>query len=57
MSRRPSPLLDDVRDVVVQGRQLRLRYTSRVGESTIRVIEPLGLAAKAGTWYLDRYGS
>ena len=52
VSRRPSPLLDDVRDAVVQGRQLRLGYTSRVGESTIRVIEPLGLAAKAGTWYL-----
>lgn len=57
MSGRPSPLLDDVRDVVVQGRQLRLGYTSRVGESTIRIIETLGLAAKGGTWYLDRYGS
>jgi predicted DNA-binding transcriptional regulator YafY len=51
-ARRAPPLLDQVRDAVVNGRQLRLDYTSRVGETSSRLIEPLGLAAKAGTWYL-----
>lgn len=50
---RPLPaLLDDVRDAVVHGRQLELDYTSRSGETTTRLVEPLGLAAKGGTWYL-----
>ena len=51
-ARRPPVLLDAVRDAVVQGRQLRLGYTSRAGDATDRVVEPLGLAAKAATWYL-----
>jgi predicted DNA-binding transcriptional regulator YafY len=51
-TRRAPPLLDRVRDAVVHGRQVRLDYTSRVGDTTSRVIEPLGMAAKAGTWYL-----
>ncbi len=50
--RRTPPLLDEVRDAVVQGSQLELAYMSRVGDATTRVIEPLGLAAKAGHWYL-----
>ena len=45
-------LLDEVRDAVVHARQLELAYTSRTGEVTNRLVEPLGLAAKAGTWYL-----
>jgi predicted DNA-binding transcriptional regulator YafY len=49
---RTPPLLDGVRDAVVHGRQVTLSYTSRSGEATSRVVEPLGLAAKAGRWYL-----
>jgi predicted DNA-binding transcriptional regulator YafY len=52
VARREPTLLDDVRDAVVHGRQLELDYTARTGESTTRIVEPLGLAAKAGTWYL-----
>ncbi len=51
-TRRTPPLLDEVRDAVVQGMQLELAYTARTGDATVRVIEPLGLAAKAGHWYL-----
>ncbi len=50
--RRDPALLDEVRDAVVHARQLELAYTSRTGEVTNRLVEPLGLAAKAGTWYL-----
>ena len=49
---RTPPLLDAVRDGVVHGRQMALAYTSRTGEATRRTVEPLGLAAKAGRWYL-----
>ena len=49
---RTPPLLDAVRDAVVHGRQVALSYTSRTGEATRRKVEPLGLAAKAGRWYL-----
>ncbi|MBI4934465.1 MAG: YafY family transcriptional regulator [Actinobacteria bacterium] len=52
VTRRDPTLLDDVREAVVQGWQLELDYTARTGESTTRTVEPLGLAAKAGTWYL-----
>ncbi|MFZ4719842.1 MAG: helix-turn-helix transcriptional regulator [Ilumatobacteraceae bacterium] len=44
--------LDAVRDAVVHRRQAVLGYTARTGETTTRVIEPLGLAAKAQQWYL-----
>jgi predicted DNA-binding transcriptional regulator YafY len=50
--RQEPPLLDQVRDAVVHGRQVELDYTARTGDGTTRVVEPLGLAAKAGTWYL-----
>lgn len=49
----PEPeLLEQVRDAVVHGRQVELDYTARTGAATTREVEPLGLAAKAGTWYL-----
>ena len=51
-SRREPELLDRVRDAVVNARQLEMAYTARTGEVTTRLVEPLGLAAKAGTWYL-----
>jgi len=51
-TRRDPELLDRVRDAVVHAQQLELDYTARTGEVTTRVAEPLGLAAKAGTWYL-----
>lgn len=50
--RRDAPLLDQVREAVVRGLQLELEYTARNGEVTTRDVEPLGLAAKADTWYL-----
>jgi predicted DNA-binding transcriptional regulator YafY len=51
-ARREPPLLDAARDAVVHGRQVTLGYTARTGESTRRVVEPLGLATKARSWYL-----
>jgi predicted DNA-binding transcriptional regulator YafY len=51
-SLREPPLLEAVRDAVVHGRQVTLGYTARTGESTTRVVEPLGLAAKGRSWYL-----
>jgi predicted DNA-binding transcriptional regulator YafY len=51
-ARREPPLLDAARDAVVHGRQVTLGYTARTGESTSRVVEPLGLATKARSWYL-----
>ncbi len=50
--RPPPPLLDAVRDAVVQSRQLSLAYTARTGDVSTRLVEPLGLAAKGGNWYL-----
>ena len=52
VSRRAPDLLDAVREAVVHSRQLEMGYTARTGEVTTRLVEPLGLAAKAGTWYL-----
>jgi len=52
VSRRAPDLLDAVREAVVHARQLEMGYTARTGEVTTRLVEPLGLAAKAGTWYL-----
>lgn len=46
------PLLDEVRQAVIDERQLRLAYTARSGEASERVVEPLGVAAKSGSWYL-----
>ncbi len=51
-SRREPPFLDAARDAVVRSEQVLLGYTARSGEVSTRVIEPLGLAAKAGHWYL-----
>ncbi len=42
----------ELRAAVVHRRELRLRYRSRQGEASERVVEPLGLVDKDGTWYL-----
>ncbi|HYD11088.1 MAG TPA: WYL domain-containing protein [Acidimicrobiales bacterium] len=46
------PHLDAVQQAVVDGEQLVLGYTAREGASTTRVVHPLGVAAKGGSWYL-----
>ena len=50
---RPAPpLLDDVQQAVVEGVQITLGYVARNREPSTRVVHPLGLAAKASTWYM-----
>ncbi len=50
---RPPPQhLDAVQDAIVQGEQVTLGYVARNGETTTRVIHPLGLASKGPIWYL-----
>ncbi|MGO4204518.1 helix-turn-helix transcriptional regulator [Rhodococcus sp. TAF43] len=43
--------LPAVAAAVFEGRRLRIRYRRRGGEAT-RTLDPLGLVAKAGVWYL-----
>jgi len=50
---RPAPAhLDAVQGAVIAGRQIVLGYVAREGQPTTRVVHPLGLATKAGSWYL-----
>jgi predicted DNA-binding transcriptional regulator YafY len=50
---RPAPPhLDAVQRAVVEGQQLRLGYVARDRSATLRVVDPLGLAAKGAVWYL-----
>jgi predicted DNA-binding transcriptional regulator YafY len=50
---RPAPpLLDAVQHAVVEGVQITLDYVARNREPSTRVVHPLGLAAKASTWYM-----
>ena len=46
------PLLDAVQTAVVERREVELDYVDRRGAETRRIVQPLGLAAKGGTWYL-----
>jgi predicted DNA-binding transcriptional regulator YafY len=48
----PRELLTSLRRAVWDDRRLRIRYEDRNRKSTTRTIEPLGLVAKAGVWYL-----
>lgn len=41
-----------MREASERDRCVRLRYRDRSGAATERVIDPLGLVAKAGVWYL-----
>jgi predicted DNA-binding transcriptional regulator YafY len=44
--------LDAIQTAVVSGRQIVLGYRARTGEASTRRVHPLGLATKAGSWYL-----
>lgn len=46
------PLLGVVQDAVWQGRRLRMAYGQAECGATERVVDPLGLVAKGGVWYL-----
>jgi predicted DNA-binding transcriptional regulator YafY len=46
------PHLDAVQQAVVDGEQLVIDYTARLGAATVRTVHPLGVAAKGGSWYL-----
>jgi predicted DNA-binding transcriptional regulator YafY len=50
--RPPPEHLDAVQEAVVQGDQITLEYVARNGETSTRVIHPLGLASKGPIWYL-----
>lgn len=50
---RPIPVhLDTVQSAVINGRQIVLGYVAREGAPSTRVVHPLGLATKSGSWYL-----
>ena len=52
VEREPPHLLDDVRDAVIRGVQLRLGYVDLNGAETERTVHPLGIVVKGATWYL-----
>jgi predicted DNA-binding transcriptional regulator YafY len=47
-----SPYLHMLREAVWNDRKVRLVYRKSDGEKSERVVDPLGLVAKAGIWYL-----
>lgn len=46
-----TPQLVDVAKATLDGRRLRIEYR-RAGATAVRTLDPLGLVAKAGVWYL-----
>jgi predicted DNA-binding transcriptional regulator YafY len=48
----PRELLTALRRAVWDDRRLRIRYEDRNRAASTRVVDPLGLVAKAGVWYL-----
>ncbi|MGI5459999.1 helix-turn-helix transcriptional regulator [Streptomyces sp. CA-249302] len=48
----PVPCLAELVDAVRQDNRLRLTHRRRDGRTTTRSVDPLGLVAKAGIWYL-----
>jgi predicted DNA-binding transcriptional regulator YafY len=48
----PREHLAALRVAIWEDRRVRLRYKDRNRKPSVRVIEPLGLVAKAGIWYL-----
>lgn len=55
-SEQPTELLAELRRAVWDDRCVRLTYSDRNRAVTTRVIRPLGLAAKAGIWYVVASG-
>jgi predicted DNA-binding transcriptional regulator YafY len=51
-SDQPTALLARLRRAIDDAHQVRLDYRDRTGAVTDRVVDPLGLVAKAGVWYL-----
>jgi predicted DNA-binding transcriptional regulator YafY len=48
----PRLLLAELRRAVAAERRVSVQYRDRAGATTDRILEPLGLVAKAGIWYL-----
>lgn len=48
----PRELLAALRRACAEDRRTLLHYRDRVGKVTQRIVDPLGLVAKAGVWYL-----
>lgn len=50
---RPAPPhLDALQQAVIDGVRVRLGYVDRERRATTRLVDPLGVVSKAGTWYL-----
>lgn len=51
-SRELPELVGELRAAVVRRRKVRLTYTNRARERTVRLVDPWGLVDKDGIWYL-----
>lgn len=50
---RPDPtFLDPLQQAVIDGVRVRLGYVARDRRASTRLVDPLGVVSKAGTWYL-----
>lgn len=43
--------VDALQRAVIQNVQVRLAYADRIGAESVRLVHPLGLVAKSGSWY------
>jgi predicted DNA-binding transcriptional regulator YafY len=50
-------MLSRLRTAVAEQRRVKMGYRDRSGSVTSRAVDPLGLVAKAGVWYLIAYES
>lgn len=46
------PFLDPLQQAVIDAVRVRLGYVARDRRATTRLVDPLGVVSKAGTWYL-----
>jgi predicted DNA-binding transcriptional regulator YafY len=51
-STQPAEIVTALRAAIAADRRVRLQYRDRSGAATDRTVDPLGLVAKAGVWYL-----